>query len=47
MFFLELFEVLSWFQGTILQENEEQVLWFSFQQIKLEVGLDIVSPKMF
>ena len=47
MFFLELFEVLSWFEETILQEKEEQVLGFSFQQLKLEVVLDIVGPKMF
>ena len=31
MFFLELFEVLSRFERTILQEKEEQVLGFSFQ----------------
>ena len=47
MFFLELFEVLSWFEGTLLQEKEEQVLEFSFQQLKLEVVLDIVGPKLF
>ena len=37
MFFWELFEVLSWFEGIIFQEMEEQVLGFSFQQLKLEV----------
>ena len=47
MFFLELFEVLSWFEGTILQEKEEQVLGFPFQQLKLEVVLDIVGLRMF
>ena len=37
MFFRELFEFLPWFEGTILQEKEKQVLRFSFQQLKLEV----------
>ena len=37
MFFWELFEVLSWFEGTIFQEKEEQVLGISFQQLKPEV----------
>ena len=31
MFFSELFEFLPWFEVTILQEKEEQVLGFSFQ----------------
>ena len=37
MFFWERFEFLSWFEGTIFQEKEEQVLGFSFQHLKLEV----------
>ena len=37
MVFWELFEVLSWFGGEIFQEKEEQVLAFSFPQLKLEV----------
>ena len=44
MFFQELFEVLSWFEGTILQEKEEQVLRLSFQQLKLKAALNIVGP---
>ena len=47
MFFLELFEVPSWFDRTILQEKEEQVLKFSFQQLKLEVVLNTTGPKIF
>ena len=35
MFFLELFEVLSWLEETILQEREEQVLGLSFRQVFL------------
>ena len=37
MFFWELFEILSRFKGKIFQEKEEQVLGFSFQQLKREV----------
>ena len=44
MFFQELFEVLSWFEGKILQEKEEQVLRLSFQQLKLKVVLNIAGP---
>ena len=37
--FWEHFEVLSWFEETILLEKEEQVLKFSFQQLLVEVLL--------
>ena len=47
MFFSELFEFLPWFEVTILQEKEEQVLGFSFQQLKFEVVLDILGLKTF
>ena len=47
MFFWERFEVFSWFKGTILGEKEEQVSRFSFQQLILEVLLNITGPKMF
>ena len=35
----------SWFEGAILQEKEEQVSGFSFQQLILEVSLNINDPK--
>ena len=46
MFFWELFEVLSWFEGTILQEKEEQVLRFSFHQLIIEDFWSITGPKI-
>ena len=47
MFFWEPFEVLSCFEGTILQEKEEQLLRFSFQQLKREVFINVAGPKCF
>ena len=47
MLFWEHVEVLSWFEEFILQEKEEQLLRFSFQQLILEVFLNIVGPKIF
>ena len=49
MLFWELFKVLSWFEGAILREKEEQVLKvsFFFQQLLLEAFLNIAGPKMF
>ena len=46
MLFWELFKVLSWFGGTILQEKEE-VIRFTFQQLILEVFLNITGPETF
>ena len=46
MFFKEIFEVLSWFEETILQEKEEQVLRFFSHQLILEVFLNIAGTKM-
>ena len=43
MFFWEVFEVLPWFEGTILQEKEEQVLRFSFQQFIVKNALKNLS----
>ena len=43
----ELFEVLSWFEETILQEKEMPVLTFSFRQLMLEVFLNVAGPEMF